>query len=119
MVMTSEIAVKHAQACLFGGAIGDALGAPVEFMSAANIIGVFGDQGIRDYHPAYGRLGAIPVIDPAMLAGLKAVVFAWASQQIDNGYTNAHPLSEQQSLGQNRRKRYDNFILLLNEERLP
>jgi ADP-ribosylglycohydrolase len=59
MVMTSETAVKHAQACLLGGAIGDALGAPVEFMSAANIIGVFGDQGIRDYHPEYGRLGAI------------------------------------------------------------
>jgi hypothetical protein len=118
MVMTSETAVKHAQACLLGGAVGDALGAPVEFISAANIIGVFGDQGIRDYHPAYGRLGAIPVIDPAMLAGLKAEVHAWASQQIDNGYTNAHPLSEQQSLDQNRRNRYDNFILLPNEEHL-
>jgi hypothetical protein len=43
-------------------------------------------------------LSATPVIDPAMLAGLKAEVFAWASQQIANGYTNAHPLSEQQSL---------------------
>jgi ADP-ribosylglycohydrolase len=45
--------------CLLGGAIGDALGAPVEFMSLAAIRQRFGDAGIRDYAPAYGRLGAI------------------------------------------------------------
>jgi ADP-ribosylglycohydrolase len=45
--------------CLLGGAVGDALGAPVEFMSAAEIGRRFGPEGIRDYVPAYGRLGAI------------------------------------------------------------
>lgn len=45
--------------CLLGGAVGDALGAPVEFMRDAEIRSRFGDGGIRDYVPAYGRLGAI------------------------------------------------------------
>lgn len=45
--------------CLLGGAVGDALGAPVEFMSLEQIRQTFGDAGIRDYAPAYGRLGAI------------------------------------------------------------
>ena len=45
--------------CLLGGAVGDALGAPVEFMPRSEIVERFGGQGIRDYVPAYGRLGAI------------------------------------------------------------
>lgn len=45
--------------CLLGGAVGDALGAPVEFMSVEEIREKFGRQGIRDFVPSYGRLGAI------------------------------------------------------------
>ncbi len=45
--------------CLLGGAVGDALGAPVEFMTCPEIHRQFGPAGIRDYAPAYGRLGAI------------------------------------------------------------
>jgi ADP-ribosylglycohydrolase len=45
--------------CLLGGAIGDALGAPVEFMSRADIIARFGSKGITQYAPAYGGLGTI------------------------------------------------------------
>ncbi|MEO6599834.1 MAG: ADP-ribosylglycohydrolase family protein [Polyangiaceae bacterium] len=45
--------------CLLGGAVGDALGAPVEFMSTAEIRRAFGPAGVRDFVPAYGRLGAI------------------------------------------------------------
>jgi len=45
--------------CLLGGAIGDALGAPVEFMNRAEIIAHFGPQGITQYAPAYGGLGTI------------------------------------------------------------
>ena len=41
------------------GAVGDPLGAPVEFMRRSEIIRRFGEPGIRDYVPAYGRLGAI------------------------------------------------------------
>ena len=45
--------------CLLGGAVGDALGGPVEFMPRSEIVERFGEQGTRDYVPAYGRLGAI------------------------------------------------------------
>lgn len=45
--------------CLLGGAVGDALGAPVEFLSQKAIRNQFGEGGIRDFVPAYGRLGAI------------------------------------------------------------
>lgn len=45
--------------CLLGGAVGDALGAPVEFLSDAQIRARFGPDGIDDFAPAYGVLGAI------------------------------------------------------------
>jgi|GEM_PF-411441 len=45
--------------CLLGGAIGDALGGAVEFMSLANIRRAFGDEGISEYAATYGRVGAI------------------------------------------------------------
>jgi ADP-ribosyl-[dinitrogen reductase] hydrolase len=47
------------QGCLLGGAVGDALGAAVEFDSLEQIRERFGQSGLRDYAPAYGRLGAI------------------------------------------------------------
>ena len=45
--------------CLLGGAVGDALGAPVEFKTYAQIIAQFGVGGIRDFAPAYHWIGAI------------------------------------------------------------
>lgn len=45
--------------CLLAGAAGDALGAPVEFMSRAEIVRRFGPHGIRNYAPAYGGIGKI------------------------------------------------------------
>lgn len=45
--------------CLLGGAVGDALGAPVEFFTWAQIRQQFGECGIVDFVPAYGQLGAI------------------------------------------------------------
>jgi ADP-ribosylglycohydrolase len=45
--------------CLLGGAVGDALGAPVEFDSLATIRARTGPAGVREYAPAYGRVGAI------------------------------------------------------------
>ncbi len=49
----------HFKACIMGGAIGDALGAPIEFMSMDQITSVCGPHGVIDYLPAYGRQGAI------------------------------------------------------------
>jgi ADP-ribosylglycohydrolase len=45
--------------CLVGGAVGDALGAPVEFCSLSEITKQFGNGGVRDFVATYGRLGAI------------------------------------------------------------
>jgi ADP-ribosylglycohydrolase len=50
---------ERMRGCLLGGAVGDALGAPVEFMSLHDIRSRFGRDGLRDMVPAYGRIGAI------------------------------------------------------------
>lgn len=49
----------HFSGCLLGGAVGDALGAPVEFLSIDDIRAKYGSAGIDDYDLAYGRRGAI------------------------------------------------------------
>ncbi len=51
--------VEHFKGCLLGGAVGDALGAPVEFMTLEEIIGQFGPGGIDKFVRAYGKVGAI------------------------------------------------------------
>jgi len=49
--------------CLLGGAIGDALGAPVEFWSQEQIDQTFGPEGVRDYHPVtFGNVRGIGLI---------------------------------------------------------
>ncbi len=50
---------SRATGCLLAGAAGDALGAPVEFLSLAEIRRRYGPAGIRDLDCAYGRVGAI------------------------------------------------------------
>jgi ADP-ribosylglycohydrolase len=45
--------------CLLGGGIGDALGAPIEFATLADIRRSFGPAGLTDLVPAFDRLGAI------------------------------------------------------------
>lgn len=51
--------LQRFQGCLLAGAVGDALGAAVEFMNWTEIQRVFGPDGLSDYAPAYGRIGAI------------------------------------------------------------
>ena len=50
---------SRVQGCLLAGAVGDALGAPVEFMTLAEIRQRYGPAGITDLDEAYGRVGAI------------------------------------------------------------
>jgi ADP-ribosylglycohydrolase len=45
--------------CLLGGAVGDALGAAVEFMRLDDIERRFGPGGIADFAEVYGRIGAV------------------------------------------------------------
>lgn len=44
--------------CLQGGAVGDALGAPIEFLSLAEIRDCYGEDGIQDYVEYEGMRGA-------------------------------------------------------------
>jgi ADP-ribosylglycohydrolase len=45
--------------CLLGGACGDALGAPVEFLRLHEIQARYGQEGITEFDEAYGFVGAV------------------------------------------------------------
>lgn len=66
---------------LLGGAVGDALGAPVEFMSLEHIREKFGRDGIRDFVPAYGRLGAITDDTQMTLFTAEGLIRGWVRGQ--------------------------------------
>jgi ADP-ribosylglycohydrolase len=57
--MRKRESLESFKGCLLGGAVGDALGAPIEFLSISEIRNRHGPQGISAYSPAYGRRGAI------------------------------------------------------------
>lgn len=50
---------SRVRGCLLGGAIGDALGAGIEFESLDRIRAAHGPQGVTGYVPAYGARGAV------------------------------------------------------------
>ena len=68
--------------CLLGGAVGDALGAPVEFLKRAEILRAYGPGGIRDMAPAYGRIGA--VTDDTQMAAFTAEGLLRAQTRLDS-----------------------------------
>lgn len=49
----------RARGCLLGVAVGDAVGAPIEFLKLGAIRATYGPRGLTELAPAYGRLGAI------------------------------------------------------------
>ncbi len=68
--------------CLLGGAVGDALGAPVEFLTRDGIVRKFGTAGIRDYVPAFGRLGAITDDTQMTLFTAEGLLRAWVRHNL-------------------------------------
>ena len=48
-IRASERYLDKIRGCLFGGAVGDALGYPVEFLSEKEIFSRFGEGGILQY----------------------------------------------------------------------
>jgi ADP-ribosyl-[dinitrogen reductase] hydrolase len=58
-VGTDLTLLDRIRGCLLGGAVGDALGAAVEFSSWGEIRDVHGDAGVTGMEAAYGRRGAI------------------------------------------------------------
>ena len=75
---------RRAVGCLLGGAVGDALGARVEFMSWEEIRRGFGEWGIRSMAPAYGRRGAITDDTQMMLFTAEGLLRALVRTR-DNG----------------------------------
>ncbi len=71
--------------CLLGGAVGDALGAGVEFLSLDEIRERFGPAGVSGYVPAYGRRGAIT--DDTQMTLFTADGLIRAQQQVLAGGT--------------------------------
>ncbi len=63
--------------CLLGGAVGDALGAPVEFMKRTEILRRFGPDGITQYAPAYGGLGTITDDTQTTLFTAEGLIRGW------------------------------------------
>lgn len=63
--------------CLLGGAVGDALGAPVEFMKRTEILRKFGSKEITQYAPAYGGLGMITDDTQMTLFTAEELIRAW------------------------------------------
>ena len=68
--------------CLLGGAVGDALGAPVEFLSLVDTRRYFGPDGISDYAPAYGRRGAITDDTQMTLFTAEGLLRAWVRMRL-------------------------------------
>ena len=55
----SQLPRDRIRGSLLGGAVGDTLGAPIEFESLRQIRARFGSEGLREPAPAFGRVGAI------------------------------------------------------------
>ena len=63
--------------CLLGGAVGDSLGAPVEFMKRTEILRRFGPNGITAYVPAYDGLGTVTDDTQMTLFTAKGLLRGW------------------------------------------
>lgn len=75
--MSAPALRERMRGCLLGGAVGDALGAPVEFLRLPEIRARFGPGGIRDFAPAYGRIGAITDDTQMTLFTAEGLLVGW------------------------------------------
>ncbi len=57
--------------CMFGGAVGDALGYPVEFLRASDIFEKYGKDGITSYH--YSKNGKALISDDTQMSLFTAI----------------------------------------------
>lgn len=71
---------SRVRGCLLGGAVGDALGAGIEFSRLDEIRRRYGEGGIADYEHVYGRRGAITDDTQMTLFTAEALIRAAASR---------------------------------------
>lgn len=74
--------------CLLGGAVGDALGGPLEFRNSRDIVALFGARGLRDFVPLHGTLGALTDDTQLMLFAAEAVLRV---RVLSHGYRTYYP----------------------------
>lgn len=72
----------RAKGCLLAGALGDALGAPVEFLSITGITDRYGPVGIQELDVAYGRVGAITDDTQMTLFTAEGLIRAWVRDSL-------------------------------------
>lgn len=75
--MLTKLPVENYKGCLVGGAIGDALGAPVEFMTTSQIISKFGQNGITDFVEFPGNIGEFTDDTQMTLFTAEGLLRAW------------------------------------------
>ena len=75
--MTELSRFDRVYGCLLGGAVGDALGAPVEFLSHKKILARYGAEGITQFDAAYGRIGRVTDDTQMALFTVEGLIRAW------------------------------------------
>jgi ADP-ribosylglycohydrolase len=75
--------------CLLGGAVGDAIGSGIEFLSLAAIQDRYGPDGVTGYVTAYGRVGAITDDTQMTLFTAEGLIRARLSGAGDAGVVDA------------------------------
>lgn len=76
---------KHFTGCLLGGAVGDALGWPVEFEEMSVIVKRFGEKGILDLLPGAGGLFEITDDTQMTLFTAEGLLRAWTTARHSGG----------------------------------
>ena len=79
--LNERLNVVHFAGCLLGGAVGDALGAAVEFDSIGAIRRQYEGNGIENYAPCYGRKGAITDDTQMTLFTAEGLLRAWCRKK--------------------------------------
>jgi len=79
--VNERLSVAHFAGCLLGGAVGDALGAAVEFDSIGAIRREYGETGIENYTSCYGRKGAITDDTQMTLFTAEGLLRAWCRKK--------------------------------------
>jgi ADP-ribosylglycohydrolase len=72
-----KLEIENYIGCIVGGAIGDALGAPTEFMRLDAIIEKFGSQGVNDYVEFENGLGEITDDTQMLLFTAEGLLRSW------------------------------------------
>lgn len=88
-MMTTKIDRDHFRGCLLGGALGDALGYPLEFNTQEDIKSHYGRQGIRDLELGPQGKALISVDTQMMLFTGEGILNAWK-----NSMNPAHAIWE-------------------------